>query len=70
MLLDSKQNEPTKALSFPSSMLFSKQLTVTNSEQVNHDTKRITFQLPGGDGEISGVPAGGKTVRKNKPSKS
>lgn len=38
-------------------MLFSRELKVKNVEQVNHDTKRITFELPGGDGEISGVPA-------------
>jgi cytochrome-b5 reductase len=56
--LDSAQNVPKPALSFPSSMLFPKQITVTNVEQVNHDTKRITFRLPGGDSEVSGVPFG------------
>jgi cytochrome-b5 reductase len=45
-------------LAFPKTMLFSQQLTVTKSEQINHDTKRITFRLPGGDAEVSGVPAG------------
>lgn len=62
LLLDAAQNAPTKTLNFPSSMLFSKELTVRSSEQINHDTKRITFSLPGGDGEISGVPAGGKSI--------
>lgn len=41
-------------------MLFSQTLTVTRSEQINHDTRRITFQLPGGKNEVSGVPAGCK----------
>jgi cytochrome-b5 reductase len=58
MMLDSASNPPTKALTFPSSMLFSKQLTVTHTEQVNHDTKRVTFSLPGGKSQVSGVPAG------------
>lgn len=57
LLLDSPQNAPTKTFSFPGSMLFSKQLTVTSVEQVNHDTKRITLSLPGGSSEVSGVPA-------------
>lgn len=55
--LDSAYREPSKTLSFPSSMLFSRQLKVKHIEQVNHDTKRITFELPGGETEISGVPA-------------
>ena len=38
-------------------MLFSQSLKVKAIEQVNHDTKRITFELPGGEHEISGVPA-------------
>lgn len=38
-------------------MLFSRELKVKEVEQVNHDTKRIVFDLPGGDNEISGVPA-------------
>lgn len=58
LLLDSAQNQPTKLLSMPSGMLFSKQLTVKSSEQINHDTKKITFTLPGGASQISGVPAG------------
>lgn len=57
--LDSAHNAPTKTLSMPTSMLFPKQITVANVEQVNHDTKKITFKLPGGEGEVSGVPAGG-----------
>lgn len=61
MLLDSPHNAPTKTLSFPSSMLFAKQLTVRDVEQINHDTKRITFALPGGDREISGVVPGGNS---------
>jgi cytochrome-b5 reductase len=56
--LDSHNMPPTKTLVFPKTMLFSQTLTVTNSEQINHDTKRITFKLPGGSSEISGVPAG------------
>ncbi|KAK4495511.1 hypothetical protein PRZ48_013843 [Zasmidium cellare] len=67
LLLDSSSNAPTKTLNFPSSMLFSKQLTVTNTEQINHDTKRITFQLPGGDREISGVPAGAAVLTQHTP---
>ena len=65
LLLDSKASlanhhvEANKTLSFPHSMLFAKQLTVAKVEQVNHDTKKITFTLPGGNGEVSGVPAGG-----------
>ena len=65
LMMDSSQNPPTKTLNFPSSMLFSKQLTVTSSEQVNHDTKRITFALPGGENEISGCPAGGTIERSS-----
>lgn len=57
--MDSAQNLPSKTLNFPGSMLFSKELTVKSSEQINHDTKRITFSLPGGANEISGCPAGG-----------
>jgi cytochrome-b5 reductase len=38
-------------------MLLSRELKVKHVEQVNHDTKRITFELPGGKSEISGVPA-------------
>jgi cytochrome-b5 reductase len=58
--LDSAQNAPSKLLTFPKSMLFPQTLTVTNTEQINHDTKRITFSLPGGEDQISGVPAGCK----------
>lgn len=55
--LESAQNAPSKTLSFPSSMIFAKQLKVRDVEQVNHDTKRITFELPGGPEEVSGVPS-------------
>jgi cytochrome-b5 reductase len=55
--LDSGYREPSKTLSFPRSMLFSRELKVKQVEQVNHDTKRITFELPGGETETSGVPA-------------
>ena len=55
--LDSAYKEPSKTLSFPRSMLLSRELKVKQTEQVNHDTKRITFELPGGETEISGVPA-------------
>ena len=55
--LESTYREPSKTLSFPRSMLFSRDLKVKQVEQVNHDTKRITFELPGGETEISGVPA-------------
>lgn len=58
-MMDTAQNPKTKTLAFPKNMLFSKQLKVTNVEQVNHDTKRITFALPGGNGEVSGVTPGG-----------
>ncbi|EMC95722.1 hypothetical protein BAUCODRAFT_34490 [Baudoinia panamericana UAMH 10762] len=67
MLLDSAQNAPKKALSMPTSMLFPKEITVTTVEQVNHDTKRITFSLPGGDSEISGVPFGAAILTAHQP---
>lgn len=59
VLLDSTNMPPTKTLVVPKTMLFSQTLTVSSSEQISHDTKRITFKLPGGSNEISGVPAGG-----------
>jgi len=68
LLLDSAQNALTKTFSFPSSMLFSRELTVTNVEEVNHDTKRITFSLPGGSKEVSGVPASCKAIPLNEAS--
>lgn len=58
--LDSAYNPPTPALSFPKTMLFSQQLRVTKVEQVNHDTKRITFELPGGSSQVSGIVPGGQ----------
>lgn len=61
--LDSAANPPTPALSFPKTMLFSQQLKVTKVEQVNHDTKRITFELPGGSSQVSGVVPGGQHAR-------
>ncbi|KAK4574064.1 hypothetical protein LTR86_001825 [Recurvomyces mirabilis] len=65
--LDSTQNAPKPALSFPGSMLFPRTLTVTKTEQINHDTKRITFRLPGGESEISGVPAGSAILTSHQP---
>lgn len=59
-LLDAAQNAPAKTLSFPKNMPFSRQLTVTGVEQINHDTKKITFALPGGNAEVSGVGPGGE----------
>lgn len=41
---------------FPKSMLFSRDLQVTNVEQLNHDAKHITLQLRGDRGESSVVP--------------
>ncbi|USW50651.1 Putative oxidoreductase FAD/NAD(P)-binding, NADH:cytochrome b5 reductase [Septoria linicola] len=67
LLLDSTGNMPSKTLVFPKTMLFSQTLTVTSSEQINHDTKRITFRLPGGDNEISGVPAGAAVLTQHTP---
>lgn len=61
-LLDSAENAPSKTLSFPSSMLFSKQLKVIKTEQINHDTKKITFELPGGMNEVSGVTPGSRCL--------
>jgi cytochrome-b5 reductase len=49
--------EMTKTLSFPYNMLSSRHLTSSNMEQENHDTKKITFTILGGDGEVSGVLA-------------
>lgn len=57
--LDSAYNEVSRALSFPRNMLFSRDLKVRTVERVNHDTKKITLELPGGDSQISGVPASG-----------
>ncbi|KAK0255098.1 hypothetical protein LTS09_009854 [Friedmanniomyces endolithicus] len=65
--LESAQNAPTPALSFPSSMPFPKKITVTNVEQVNHDTKKITFSLPGGDSQVSGVPFGSAILTSHWP---
>ncbi|KAK3074501.1 hypothetical protein LTR53_002983 [Teratosphaeriaceae sp. CCFEE 6253] len=67
--LDSAQNLPTPTLSFPSSMAFPKQLTVTTVEQVNHDTKKITFSLPGGDSQVSGIPFGSAILTSHWPAK-
>ncbi|QIW97849.1 hypothetical protein AMS68_003367 [Peltaster fructicola] len=68
LYLDAAGSKPsTKTFSFPSSMLFARQLTVTNVEQINHDTKRITFSLPGGQNEITGVPAGAAILTQHTP---
>lgn len=53
-------NNKKETFGLPSTMLFSKRLTVTAVEQMNHDTKRITFALPGGLEESSGVPISGE----------
>ncbi|SMR62052.1 unnamed protein product [Zymoseptoria tritici ST99CH_1E4] len=65
--LDSASNPPTKAFTFPSGMLFSKRLTVTHTEQVNDDTKRVTFALPGEKSQVSGVPAGSAILTQHTP---
>lgn len=57
--MDSAQTPLAHTLSMPKNMLFSKQLKVTDVQQVNHDTKRIIFELPGGKNEVSGVTPGG-----------
>ncbi|RMY97983.1 hypothetical protein D0860_08584 [Hortaea werneckii] len=67
VLLDSAHNA-TQTFSFPKTMLFSQQLTVTGVEQVNHDTKRITFSLPGGKEETTGVPASAAILTQHTPS--
>ncbi|CZT15109.1 related to NADH-cytochrome b-5 reductase [Ramularia collo-cygni] len=54
-------------LSMPMGMLFSKELTVKSSEQINHDLKKITFNLPEGDSQISGVPAGSIILTQHTP---
>ncbi|GAB1742287.1 hypothetical protein NU219Hw_g7841t1 [Hortaea werneckii] len=64
--LDSAHNA-TQTFSFPKTMLFSQQLTVTAVEQVNHDTKRITFSLPGGKEETTGVPASAAILTQHTP---
>ncbi|KAI7155790.1 hypothetical protein KC349_g6710 [Hortaea werneckii] len=66
ILLDSAHNA-TQTFSFPKTMLFSQQLTVTGVEQVNHDTKRITFSLPGGKEETTGVPASAAILTQHTP---
>jgi cytochrome-b5 reductase len=63
--LDSPRDAPTFTLSFPKNMLFSKQLRVTDVQQVNHDTKRIVFALPGGTNEVSGVTPGGTCITRS-----
>jgi len=65
--LDSDFNPPANTLSFPKNMLFSKQLKVTRVEQINHDTKRISFALPGGQNEISGVTPGAAILTQHTP---
>nr|POE75566.1 nadh-cytochrome b5 reductase 2 [Quercus suber] len=65
--LDAPPALPIKTLAFPATMLMSRQLTVTDVEQVNHDTKRITFTLPGGKDEISGVGPGGAILTQHTP---
>ncbi|KAK3672208.1 hypothetical protein LTR78_007961 [Recurvomyces mirabilis] len=65
--LDSARNAPKPALSFPGSMLFPKTLTVTKTEQINHDTKKITFRLPDGEVSVSGVPAGSAILTSHQP---
>lgn len=67
--LDSAANPPTPALSFPKTMLFSQQLKVTKVEQINHDTKKITFELPGGTSQVSGVVPGGMKSSLECPAK-
>jgi cytochrome-b5 reductase len=67
LLMDSAQNPPTPTLSLPKNMLFSKQLKVTDVQQVNHDTKRITFELPGGKREVSGVTPGAAILTQHTP---
>lgn len=57
---DGKPHNKKETFGLPSTMLFSKRLTVTAVEQMNHDTKRITFALPGGLEESSGVPISGE----------
>lgn len=66
-LLQSGHSTPMPTLSLPKNMLFSKQLRVTSVEQVNHDTKRIIFALPGGKDEISGVTPGAAILTQHTP---
>lgn len=65
--LEPATKTPTPTLSLPKNMIFSKQLKVTSVEQVNHDTKRITFALPGGKDEISGVTPGAAILTQHTP---
>ena len=46
------------------SMLSSVQLKVASVEQVSHDTKKLTFELPSED-EISGLPMSGNTYHSS-----
>ena len=62
LAMESPSNTFSKTLTFPYTMLFSKTLIVTNVEDINHDTKRITFDLPGGLKEVSGVGLGGELL--------
>lgn len=65
--LDSSANAPMATLSLPKNMIFSKQLKVASVEQVNHDTKRIVFELPGGKKEVSGVTPGAAILTQHTP---
>lgn len=67
LYLDSASNPAKPLLSFPKTMLFSQQLTVTKVEQINHDTKRITFSLPGGTNSTSGLSPGGAILTQHTP---
>ena len=64
LAMESPSNTFSKTLSFPYTMLFSKSLTVTKVEDINHDTKKITFNLPGGLKEVSGVGQGGELLSR------
>ncbi|TKA80478.1 hypothetical protein B0A55_02317 [Friedmanniomyces simplex] len=48
-------------------MAFPKKITVVDVEQVNHDSKKITFSLPGGESQVSGVPFGSAILTSHWP---
>lgn len=67
-MMDSAQTPLGQTLSFPKNMIFSKQIKVKEVQEVNHDTKRIIFELPGGKSEVSGVTPGAAVLTQHTPS--
>lgn len=54
--------------SSPRTMLFSQDLTLLTTHQINHDTKLLTFSLSTGPHSISGIPAASALLTQHTPS--